>query len=201
MAHSNLRSSHNGVASERTVGIEMAGRGFCGWCYSPYPWVVRQHVGQMKTEASRKPVPMDPGLADVLARWRERAPYKQSADYIFGSPAKDGRQPYWPNAAMEKHIRPAASRGGIQKRIGWHTFRHTFGTLVNREGADVATTQALMRHANASVTMDRYVQSVTSAKREAQARLVQAIPFPAVTPQTELFPNVPTQLTEMAATG
>jgi Phage integrase family len=137
------------------------------------------------------PVPMDNGLADVLARWREIAPYKQDGDYIFGSPNKNGTQPYWPNAAMEDHIRPAALRAGIQKRIGWHTFRHSFGTLVNSEGADVATTQALMRHANVSITLDKYVQAVTPAKREAQSRLVQAIPFP----------NVPTRLTETAATA
>lgn len=69
--------------------------------------------------------------------------------------------------------------------------RGTFGTLISSEGADVATTQALMRHANASIMMARYVQAVTAAKREAQSRLVQAIPFP----------NVPTQLTETAVTG
>lgn len=133
---------------------------------------------------------MDEGLADMLTRWREIAPYSQEGDFIFASPDKHGKQPYWPNAAMEDHIRPAASRAGIQKRIGWHVFRHTFGTLVNSNGADVATTQALMRHANASITLDRYVQAVTPAKREAQARLVQTIPFP----------NVPTQLTEAAVT-
>jgi site-specific recombinase XerD len=88
------------------------------------------------------------------------------------------QQPYWPNAAMEDHIRPAALRAGITKRVSWHMFRHTFGTLVNSEGADVATTQALMRHANASITMDRYVQAVTAAKRRAQSRIAQAIPFP-----------------------
>jgi integrase len=162
--------------------------------------IVRQHVGEMKTEASRKPVPMDGGLADVLARWREIAPYNQDGDYFFASPDKHGTQPYWPNAAMEDHIRPAARRAGIQKRVGWHTFRHTFGTLVNSNGADVATTQALMRRANVSITMDRYVQAVTPAKREAQSRLVQAIPFPDVTKERSLFPNVPTQLTETAVT-
>lgn len=153
--------------------------------------VVRQRVGQMKTEASRRPIPMDEALADVFIRWRKRAPYNQDEDYIFASPDKRGTQPYWPTAGMEDHVRPAARRAGIQKQVGWHTFRHTFGTLVNSKGADVATTQALMRHANASITMDRYVQAVTPAKREAQSRIVQAIPFP----------NVPTELTEMAATG
>ena len=97
----------------------------------------------MKTEASRKPVPLDAGLADVLLGWRQRCPYNQDADYIFGSPDKNGTQPYWPNAAMEDYVRPAAKQAGIQKRIGWHTLRHTYGTLVKSQGADVATTQAL----------------------------------------------------------
>jgi integrase len=63
------------------------------------------------------------------------------------------------------------------------------GTLVNSEGADVATTEALMRHANASITMDRYVQAVTPAKRDAHSRIVRMLPFP----------SVPTRLTDAAA--
>jgi len=152
--------------------------------------VVRQHIGRMKTESSRKPIPMDEGLAVVLIRWRGCCPYNQDADFIFGSPDMDGKQPYWPTAAMENHIRPAVKRAGIQKRIGWHSLRHTFGTLVKSQGADVATTQALLRHANVSITMDRYVQAVTPAKREAQSRIVKSLPFP----------SVPTRLTEGAVT-
>jgi len=163
--------------------------------------IVRQHIGIMKTEASRKPVPLDAGLADVLTGWRGICPYNQDGDYIFASPDKHGQQPYWPNAAMEKHIRPAALRAGIKKRIGWHTMRHTFGTLVNSEGADVATTQALMRHANASITMDKYVQAVTPAKRTAHSRVVQLIPFPEIAREQTSFPNVPTRLTNTVATA
>src|ERR1017187_559659 len=70
------------------------------------------------------------------------------------------------------------------KRIGWHTLRHTFGTLVKSQGADVATTQALMRHANVSITMDRYVQAVGEQKRQAQHSVVGL-----------LAPNGPTALT------
>ena len=87
----------------------------------------------------------------------------------------DGEQPLWPNSAMEDHIRPAAKRAGITKRIGWHTLRHTFGTLLKSNGEDVATVQSLMRHANVSVTMDRYVQAVTPAKRKAQRTLIQQL--------------------------
>src|SRR5258705_10707315 len=121
---------------------------------------------------------------------------------------------------MADHIRPAAVRARITKRLGWHTLRHTFGTLIKSQGADVATTQALLRHANVSVTMDRYVQAVTPAKREAQSRIVASIPFPnvprehesesrtlCVVPfpekvrESDSFPNVPGRLTDSAATA
>jgi integrase len=134
--------------------------------------IVRQRETLMKTEASRKPIPLDSGLASFLMGWRAQCAYNQPGDYLFASGQKDGRQPIWPNTAMERHIRPAANRAGIGKHIGWHTFRHSFGTLVKNQGADVATTQALMRHANVSVTMDRYVQAVTPAKLQAQRGLV-----------------------------
>ena len=163
--------------------------------------VVRRFIGNMKTEASRKPVPMDVKLAEVLARWQEICPYNQDADFIFASPKKHGKQPYWPNMALEGYIHPAAQRAGIQKRIGWHTLRHSFGTLVKSQGADVATTQAMMRHANVNITMDRYVQAITEAKREAQSRIIKAIPFPSWARKQNLFPSVPTRLTEPAATA
>jgi Phage integrase family len=106
--------------------------------------IVRQHIRTMKTEASRKPVPMDGGLADVLTSWRSSAPYNQNGDYIFASPDKHGKQPYWPNAAMEDHIRPAALRAGITKRELAHVsphFRH-FGEQRRRGRCDDAGTDA-----------------------------------------------------------
>jgi integrase len=145
--------------------------------------IVRQQLGEMKSEASRKPLPLDAGLAEVLLAWRRICPFNQDADYIFGSLDKKGQQPYWPTAGMENHVRPAAERAGITKRIGWHTLRHTFGTLVKAAGADVATTKELMRHANISVTMDRYVQAVGEHKKRAQQSIVAL-----------LAPNGPTVL-------
>jgi integrase len=137
--------------------------------------IVRQRETLMKTEASRKPAPLEPGLGDVLMRWRAQCPYNQPTDFLFASLEKAGKQPIWPNSAMEKHVRPAAIRAGIGKRIGWNTFRHSFGTQVKSQGADVATTQSLMRHANSSITMDRYVQAITSAKRQAQRGIIRLL--------------------------
>ena len=115
---------------------------------------------------------MEMGLADVLKTWRMECGYSQPSDYIFASADMDGKQPLWPNSAMEDQHRPAAIRAEITKRLGWHTLRHTFGTLLKANGEDVAVVQSLMRHANVSVTMDKYVQAVTPAKRRAQRGIV-----------------------------
>lgn len=47
---------------------------------------------------------------------------------------------------------------GINKNIGWHTFRHTFGTLLKANGEDVKTVQDLLRHANSRITLEVYTQ-------------------------------------------
>jgi integrase len=137
--------------------------------------IVRQYVGDMKTEASRKPIPLDNGLASVLKRWLGLCPYNQLHDWLFASPDKNGSQPYWPTSAMEKHIRPAAVRAGISKRIGWHVFRHSYATLLKANGEDVKTVQESLRHASSKVTLDVYTQAVTPAKRDAQRKVVEMI--------------------------
>ena len=62
---------------------------------------------------------------------------------------------------------------GIHKRIGWHTFRHTFGTLLKANGEDIKTVQELLRHANSKITLEVYTQAMTSNKRAAQSKVVR----------------------------
>jgi integrase len=66
----------------------------------------------------------------------------------------------------------AAKRVGITKRIGWHTFRHTYTTLLHANGEDVKVVQELLRHGSARITMDVYAQAMTPAKRRAQGKVV-----------------------------
>jgi integrase len=76
---------------------------------------------------------------------------------------------------MQKVIRPAALRAGIRKKIGWHTFRHTYSTLLIANGENVKVVQELMRHASSRFTLEIYSQAQLIAKRQAQQRLVQAL--------------------------
>lgn len=132
-----------------------------------------QVVGECKTEASAKPVPLDSYMAEDLLRWRRMTPYPMPGDWVFASPTMKGKQPYWPDNLMRRYIRPAARLAGIHKDIGWHTFRHTFGTLLKANGEDVKTVQELLRHANSRITLEVYTQAVTKTKRAAQSRVVQ----------------------------
>jgi integrase len=141
----------------------------------PVRAIVDGVVGEMKTSASRKPIPMHAALAEVLIDWRGRCLYNQDGDWVFASPKMRGRQPYTPDVILGKQIRPAAIRAGIAKRIGWHTFRHSFATLLKGNGEDVKTVQESLRHANSRVTLDMYVQGLMPVKREAQGRVVKSL--------------------------
>jgi integrase len=141
--------------------------------------IVDQVLGDLKTEASRKPMPMDEALSSVLLQWRAVCPFNQDADYLFGSPEKKGRQPYWPDSVLRKVIRPAALRAGISKHIGWHSFRRTLASLLQENGEAVKVTQDMLRHASARLTMELYAQAPMLSKRRAQSRVTSGL-FPYV---------------------
>lgn len=61
----------------------------------------------------------------------------------------------------------------MTQNIGWHTFRHSFSTLLKANGEDVKTVQELLRHANSRITLDVYTQAVNSHKRAAQSKVVR----------------------------
>ena len=132
-------------------------------------------IGNCKTETSRRPVPLEPRVAADLWICKETSKYNNPDDWIFASKAKSGINPLWPGVLLEKVIRPAVARAGISKRIGWHTFRHTYATLLVANGENVKVVQELMRHASTRFTLEIYSQAQLIAKRAAQQRLVEAI--------------------------
>jgi site-specific recombinase XerD len=63
---------------------------------------------------------------------------------------------------MKRHTQPVAKAIGIHKKIGWHAFRHSFGTLLKANGEDVKTVRELLRLANSRIMLDVYTQAVSS---------------------------------------
>jgi integrase len=139
--------------------------------------IVQNVIGICKTESSQKPVPVHEHLLEALRQWRAVTPYRASESWVFASRLNQGRWPYLAQEIMRRHIRPAARRLGIAKRIGWHTFRHTYSTLLRSTGAELKIMQELLRHSTIRVTLDTYTQAVTTEKRNAQEAVV-ALLFP-----------------------
>ena len=106
----------------------------------------------------------------------EPSGYPNPEDWVFASPAKQrGSNRTGPARLYRAHLEPAAKAAGIPGKIGWHTFRHTFATLLKANGEDIKTVQELLRHANIPVTMNVYAQGVTELKRHAQHRIVRMV--------------------------
>lgn len=113
-------------------------------------------VGPCKTESSQKPVPVHQTVLETLAKWREVCRYTEPDDWVFASRQHRGRKPIWGQAILRKYIRPAAQRVGIQKQFGWHTFRHTYSTLLRSVGAELKVMQELLRHSSLRSTLAVY---------------------------------------------
>ena len=56
---------------------------------------------------------------------------------------------------------PALKRVGVTKHVSYHTFRHTFVTLLNANGENPKVVQELLRHASLKVTTDVYMQAIS----------------------------------------
>ena len=145
--------------------------------------IVQNVVGLCKTESSQKPVPAHNDLVEALREWHGQTPYQSSESWVFASPVNQGRWPYLAQQIMRRHILPVARKLGITKRIGWHTFRHTYSTLLRSTGAELKIMQELLRHSTIRVTLDTYTQAVTTEKRNAQEAVVSLL-FPQKTQET-----------------
>ena len=142
--------------------------------------LVDQHVGPVKTETSRKLMPIDEFVARELLAWHAVTPYKKPSDYVWATDAnragaKRGKQPVRLSTVMRDYIQPMARELGIQKKMSWHTFRHTFSSILKGNGEDVKVVQELLRHSTSRMTLDTYTQALGPDKRAAQSKVVGMI--------------------------
>jgi integrase len=132
--------------------------------------VVEGRVGDTKTEASHLPLPVDPRLARILQQHWKRSLHRQPQDWVFGN--LDGG-PKWQESILHRQLKPAALRAGLGK-IGWHTFRHSYSTLLRGAQVDLKVQQELLRHSTIQSTINIYTRAVPKQKRAAN-RLVVGI--------------------------
>jgi integrase len=92
----------------------------------------------------------------------------------------DVREPGYEEAVVGAPPPAGAHRAGRRKAklgtgIGWHTFRHTYSSMLRHLGVDVKVQQELLRHADIRTTMNTYTQAMPTALREANSRVARMV--------------------------
>jgi integrase/recombinase XerD len=106
-----------------------------------------------------------PPTAKALARWLSVRPHKHYEDSLFlgvrGEPLT--------RHGLGHIVTRLAAKAGIKRRIGPHTFRHTFATLYVKNGGDAHSLMRLMGHASTAMAQV-YVDLVGRDLAEAHQR-------------------------------
>ena len=91
----------------------------------------------------------------------------------------DTKRPVHGDAIQKDYLRPAGEKIGLQG-VGWHSFRHTYRTLIDDIGTPLGVQQRLMRHADIKTTMNTYGSAFEKTKRRANSRVADLILPPAI---------------------
>lgn len=99
-------------------------------------------------------------LPFALERKYPKAKYEWIWQFIFlsSSISKDPRsgevrRHHLHENSLQKALKQAVRQAGIQKKVGCHTFRHSFATHLLQNGYDIRTVQELLGHKDVKTTM------------------------------------------------
>jgi integron integrase len=99
-------------------------------------------------------------LPYALAAKYPSAPQEWIWQYVFPASArsidpltKKEKRHHLDESVLQKAIRQAAKKAGIDKRVTPHTFRHSFATHLLQNGYDIRTVQELLGHKDVKTTM------------------------------------------------
>jgi integrase len=105
-----------------------------------------------KSRYGRRTIPLTPGMTEKLRE--HHGPDASSKDALV-FPSRAGT-PLDPANLSDRVLKPAAQKAGVPW-AGWHTLRHTCGTLLFRHGANAKQVQHWLGHHSPAFTLATYV--------------------------------------------
>ena len=116
-----------------------------------------------KTRTSRREIPIPKQLLIMLKKLH--GGIGNAAWFLSGSDSKP-TEPRCYRKSIKAYLKQAAVR-----QVCPHALRHTFATTCLQAGCDVKTLSELLGHANANITLQRYVHSDLTRKRREMNRI------------------------------
>lgn len=161
-----------GLSASELAGLQWADVNWDEGYLLPKRGIVMGEVDDLKTKARHQHMPLSDDLQVALLEHKRRVA-------ILGSPwmfvSSQTKMPYTMNYVRQVYLEPAGRRAGLGEGLGWHSFRHTYSTLLRQMKVDVKVQQSLLRHSQMSTTMDIYTVAVDEERRKANGKLVAMV--------------------------
>lgn len=127
----------------------------------------RTYIGDTKTKAGRRTIPVDP----LLAKWLS----KPGTGFVFG-----GEHP-WTESKYDRTWERMRKTMPVLEGVTAHVLRHTYTMLLRRAGVDSATAQYLLGHEDYETTANVYTHidglDISEAKGKMGSLLSQLLPY------------------------
>jgi integrase len=114
-------------------------------------------------------------LPQVLFTHFQTTAHKGPDDFIF---CKEDGRPLNPDVLRKDVLYPALERLGFLRGIGtsgFHTFRHSAASIVNRRTGNLKLAQTLLGHSSINMTANVYTHTSPESEREAAIAIEKAI--------------------------
>ena len=116
-----------------------------------------------KTRTSRREIPIPKQLLIMLKRLRGNT---SNSTWLLSGTESKPTEPRCYRKSIKAYLKQSTVR-----QVRPHALRHTFATTCLQAGCDVKTLSELLGHANANITLQRYVHSDLTRKRREMNRI------------------------------